>query len=222
MLPAQSVPVVFTIPRHAAGEGPDPAAQGPANGLGCERQALPKRGETAAAWGGFNAPLVNARLSCQPAAGSRQGGCGPGNRSSSPRPSVAEAVRGPCLRSGDAVAGTELVAPFDCCFESGEHPALGAELLRGGSQRKGARHGEGSAVWGKATRVVRAADGSFSSGGGSAQSRARCFGPAQPVLRLSHPRDGCWGVREGQRALSPTLSLGARVCACPSRSHPLP
>lgn len=84
------------------------------------------------------------------------------------------------------------------------------------------------AAQGKPTSMVWALNGSFSSGRGSAKSQTHCFSPAESVLRVSHPWDGCW--REsgagGGAACSvvplPCCPLGLRVCTRPSCSHPLP
>lgn len=78
----------------------------------------------------------------------------------------------------------------------------------------------GGAV-GKASGTVGAPDRSLCSGRGSAESQARCFSPAQPLLRVSHPRDTAgeglcrWGgyVPRGPAA---TLSLGARSLCPPA------
>lgn len=83
------------------------------------------------------------------------------------------------------------------------------------------------AAQGKPTSMVWALNGSFSSGRGSAKSQTHCFSPAESVLRVSHPWDGCWresGAGGGCCVLcgpTPMLSLGAEGLHSPILLPPL-
>lgn len=80
--------VVFTVPRHVAGEGQNPAAYLPVNRVSCELEALPKRGEIAAAsLDGFNCS-TRKRVPVIPACSQEQAGQLQSRKSSFPTPNM--------------------------------------------------------------------------------------------------------------------------------------